>query len=232
MGAAMLHKLAKNQEKMRSLVPELSRTGRCRKLPKADSFGYKGPVAHGALAGQRITMTTRFEDADFGPFKKGPGQPDHVGDWVMTPPAVAGVFNNQLTSALQQAGAVVPPTPAGADVIVHVVMTPTAGHHRLVWTQYETGKSMAMALIPLTHSNYFIQHDHILETISIEKAGHVVAQKTVRINADVPYKSSTLEGDSQEMDGLRIYRDQQAAGVRQALALLMSESGAAPSSLE
>jgi len=187
------------------------------------SFGYQGSVSHGALSGQSITMTTRFEDADFTAFKNSPDHPQHAGDWVMTPLAVAGVFNNELSSALEQEGATVPSSASQAQVVIHVTMTPTKGHRHLVWTQYQMGKSVAMGMIPLTHSNYFIQHDHLLEKISIEKAGHVIAQKTIQVDADVPYKSSTLEGGAQEMDGLRIYRDQQAAAVQQILAMLTPE---------
>ena len=187
---------------------------------QAPSMAYHGQLAQGVLHGQTVCVTTSLQGAQFAPFVVDRDHREHLGDWIMLPQAVAGMYNNQLTSALRQEGATIVNAPAQADVVIRTTMTPTQGHQHLVWTKYLEGKSIGMAFIPLTHSRYFEQYDHIVEQVSVSKKGGATAQTTLRIDQVTQYKSSNLEGGSQEMDGLRIYRDLQAKSVKDVLKLL------------
>ncbi len=187
---------------------------------QAPSLAYKGPAQAGALAGKVVCPTIDFQGANFAQLKPTKEHPEYNGSAVMQPAELDSVYGNQIVSALRQEGATISKDPKHADIVIHALLHPAPGHTHLVWTEYEMGKTMAMALIPLTHSRYYIQHDQLVDDITITAKGQAPKHLTIPLVQTVPYKSTTLTGGAQMMDDMRIYRNLQAKAVKQVLQAL------------
>ena len=187
---------------------------------QAPSLAYQGPAQAGALSGHVVCATIDFKGADFAQFHVTKDHPQHNGDYVMQPQELAGVYGDEIVSAVRQEAATITTDCSKADLLIHTVMQPTAGHKHLVWTQYQLGKSAAMALIPLTHSRYYTQYDQIDEHVTATLKGHAPKSVDIALAQVVPYKSTTLATGAQTMDDMKIYRDLQSLAIQKVLAAL------------
>ena len=187
---------------------------------QAPSLAYQGPAQAGALSGHVVCATITLQHADFAQFPVSKDHPGHNGDYVMQPEELDGVYGDEIVSAVRQEGATITTDCSKADLLIQTTMRPAVGHKRLVWTQYQLAKSAALALVPLTHSRYYIQHDQIDEHVSVTFKGQAPKTVDIALSQVVPYKSTTLVTGAQSMDDMKVYRDQQSLAIQKVLAAL------------
>lgn len=182
------------------------------------SMAYMGHVNKGELSGAKIAVVTTVVGAKFGTLKCTDANASGCRTWAMPEVAVTGAYNKLVVSALQADGAEVTSNPADATLVVRTTIRPMSGHSHLVLTHYRLGKTMAMALIPLTHSRYYLQTAHLVDDVTIEKKGIVLAKESVPLQHKVDFTASTLEANTTPYADVAQYRDLQSQAVAKVLA--------------